>query len=105
MSEGAKHYRLGKVGIGNASKVGGTLGCVLGFLGGLGYAGYMMSTGAVAPGDTGLLLAMPVILLGVIGVDCMIVAAICAWVFNLTTRFSGGLIVQLEEIADPAAAA
>ena len=45
MSARAKHYRLGRIRIGNAAKVGGTLGCVVGFLGGLVHLVYFLSMG------------------------------------------------------------
>ncbi len=104
MSEVAKHYKVGRIGIGNAAKVGGTLGCVVGFLGGLIHMVVFLKMG-VPSGNMGLLIALPIIYLGVVGFDCMLVAALCAWVFNITTRFSGGLVVQLEELPDPVAAA
>lgn len=99
-----RHYRLGRIRIGNAAKVGGTLGCVVGLLGGLVHFAYLMSMTVPEAETVGPLMALPVFYVGVAGLDGMILAALCAWVFNVSTRFSGGLVLQLEELSDPVAA-
>lgn len=89
--------RVTRIAVRDAARVGGVVGCLLGFLGGVVYVAFLvMIQGGLAGESLLLVLSLPLLSLGVLGVDGVLLGAFSAWGFNLTTRWSGGVALRVE---------
>ena len=88
-------YRITRVGVASAARVGGVLGVFVGANVGVSLAlhGRLAADAAAEPlgGTTLALLALAPI--GVLGLGGLIVGALAAWLYNATAKHTGGLAV------------